>query len=393
MNVTNLEGYKERCTGCFACFNACPKDAINMSLDDEGFFYPNIDNKSCIECGHCVDVCSIKHMAPVCYSIVDAEVISVQAEDAIREKSSSGGVFYYFAKSILDRDGVVYGAAYDKDSKLVCHTSTDETELAQIMRSKYVQSNINSTFREIRSNLQYGREVLFCGTPCQVRGLYNFLNKEWDNLLTMDFVCHGVPSSGFFKDMVEAHEREEGSLIRDITFREKDKGWRTQVIKFYYDNEKVLTNTSNYYYYYYLFLHNASLRRSCYACPNPENHCADITVWDDWNIEGDDNKGTSAILLNTPKAIIHYEKVKDHFLEIRTQKIERYKSAFINHDKVKSYQRCLTDRERFFTYYKKNGYEKTLRNWYPAYFKKSVLTENIRVQGGRLKAMLKRGTD
>ena len=391
MVVTELEGYRERCTGCFACFNVCPKDAIKMLLDDEGFFYPHIDNKRCVECGRCVDVCSIKHMKRIYEKNEESEVISVQADDAIREKSSSGGIFYYFAKSVLDRGGIVYGAAYDKDSKLVCHTSTDQTKLEQIMRSKYVQSNIKNTFREVRANLQKGREVLFCGTPCQVRGLYNYLNKDWDNLLTIDFVCHGVPSSGFFKDMVEAHERDEESLIEDITFREKDKGWRTQVIKFYYENNKVLTNASNYYYYYYLFLHNISLRRSCYVCPNPENHCADITVWDDWNIEGDDNKGTSAILLNTQKAANRYSKIKNHFLEIRTQKIGQYKSAFINHDRVKSYQRCLPDRERFFVYYKKYGYDKTLKKWYPAYFKRSVLTTKIRVQGGRIKAMLKRG--
>ena len=232
MLVTEIGSLKDCCTGCFACANVCSRNAISMPLNSEGFFFPVIDKKLCVNCGKCEKVCQISHKR-----IMDTlgKMYSFQSEDSIRMKSSSGGAFYHLAQSVLKNDGVVYGAAYNPNEKRVCHMSTDSVSLEALMRSKYVQSDIGETYRKIKDSLNKGRKVLFVGTPCHIHGLLNFLGKDYANLVTVDFVCHGVPSPGFLSDVILYYENQEKSAVVDVTFREKDLGWRDQVTKIYFN--------------------------------------------------------------------------------------------------------------------------------------------------------------
>ena len=387
MKVTELYSYEDKCVGCFACENICPHNAITMQFNQEGFYFPKIEEKQCVDCGLCAKTCQIDHKLEK--ANFKDDMYSFQSVDSIREKSSSGGVFYHLAKAVLEKGGVVYGAAFDSVSKQVKHTSTDNVDLEALMRSKYVQSNVNSTFKQTKKDLDEGKEVLFSGTPCQIRGLLLFLGKGYDNLLTMDFVCHGIPSSGFFQDMIGYYESNKNAHIKNVTFREKDYGWRNQVVKLYFDNGEIISEKSAYYYYYYyLFLNNVTLRKSCYQCENQESHVSDITVLDYWQIKDDDNKGVSAVCLNTDRGKKMFYDLSGDF-EIKKIPRSIISSAFINHGKIKTYHRALHNRESFYSYYKKNGFKRTLDFWYPHYYKHSVRMGKIYIIGGKYKQLLK----
>lgn len=287
------------CTGCMVCMDSCPTKAITESFTKDGFRIPSVCVDKCIKCGQCVRACTLdsekKTFDPLTVYRVAAK------DEEIRMGCSSGGIFALLAKKMIESGGVVVGAAFDSECKDVCHTTSQEVDLKKIYRSKYVQSNTIGIYRKTESILKKGRSVLFCGTPCQVRALYNFLKekKYSGNLVTVDFMCHGVPSTMEFKDFIEEREKKEKSRVFNVTFREKDNGWRTQVIKVYYENGAVWKKTS-YYYYYYMFLNDYSLRDSCYSCEEYCTHTSDITLADDWNGKGNDDIGTSLAFVNTP---------------------------------------------------------------------------------------------
>ena len=390
MIVTSLNNFEDMCSGCFACYNVCPKKAINMRLNEEGFFYPVINKVNCVDCGRCVSVCQLSdEKIDISNDIKHSCFYSLKSDDDIRRKSSSGGAFFQIAQYVINRNGVVYGAAFDNKIKRIVHISTEQTSLEAIMRSKYVQSEIGKSYEDVKIKLNAGRFVLFSGTPCQIRGLKNYLGKNYSNLITMDFACHGVPSTGFFGEMVKYYENEIGANITDVTFREKDLGWRKQVLKIYFDNNKVITNAS-YYFYYYLFLRNVSLRKSCYNCQNAENHVSDITVMDYWQIKEDDDKGVSALKINTEKGlkVLNEIELVSDIGEITKESIS---SSFVNHSKNKSYRHSLPIRNMFFKYFIKNGFRKTKDKWFLRYFRYSQFTGKIRVIGGRIKRNIKRG--
>lgn len=304
---------KSRCTGCHACVSVCPLDAIVMEFSDDGFLYPQIDSQRCVHCSKCYSVCpTTKEYAyrPYlkCYSCYskDREVLKA---------SSSGGVFYYLAQLFLLSGGVVFGSAYDAKTYECKHVSTDNVPLSVIMRSKYVQSRICDSFSKVLEALEDNRSVLFCGTPCQVRGLKAYLdckNCKKSSLFTIDFMCHGVPSPMFFKESIQFLEQVKGDLVTDFTFREKDLGWRTQVEKAYFKNGDLWKCKSFDYYYYFFFVNNYSLRDSCYSCEEYCSHLSDITLADDWVSNADKNEsGTSLLFVNTDKGLEFYKKIQE----------------------------------------------------------------------------------
>lgn len=357
-----IEDYNlaEKCSGCFACYNICPVNAIELPLNKEGFYFPVINTEKCINCGKCVKVCSasddLKRNSDTKSNV---QCYSYQASDDIREKSSSGGVFYKIATVIMNQGGVVFGARYNPESKEVEHCSTDEVVLEELLRSKYVQSKIGSSYLLAKKYLQNERTVLFVGTPCQIYGLKQYLGKEYKNLYTMDFVCHGVPSTGYFRDWLCHLEHDYGHKILDVTFREKDDGWRSQIIKIYYDNLTQKIMKSNYYYYYYrYFLTNLILRKSCYHCNFPENRYSDFTVKDYWEEIGDDNKGVSAIVVNSDKGETLLSQILGNDLKLIP--FDKIKGGFVIHEKVKNYSRYEKLREFYLGKYSSIGFEKTI---------------------------------
>ncbi|MGK4226030.1 Coenzyme F420 hydrogenase/dehydrogenase, beta subunit C-terminal domain [Parabacteroides distasonis] len=301
---------KTDCTGCGACYNACPKRSISMEKDVEGFLYPRIDTQTCVECGACQMACPV--LTPLDkHRRAEYPLAVVAVSDEIRRKSSSGGMFSLFSSSILSCGGIVYGAAFDKDYR-VCHRSArDEKELEPLRGSKYAQSDVELTFREVRESLRVGRDVLYTGTPCQIAGLYRFLGKrDVSRLYTVDLVCHGVPSVKSFqlylsrlaeKLNIDVHE------IEDFRFRELE-GWG-YAPSFQFAKAKgrhLLESREN--LYMRLFLSSRLHRPSCYHCryATPER-ISDITIADFWGIGKsrpygwDVSSGCSLVLKNTDK--------------------------------------------------------------------------------------------
>lgn len=301
---------KNQCTGCTACANICPKSCIEMKEDDEGFSYPVIDNSRCISCLACERVCPIlSNRTPK-----DEETKAYAAlskNDETRLESSSGGIFSELAKLILQSNGIVYGAKYDNDFKVI-HTGIEDIEsLKELRGAKYSQSDLSTIFQIIKTQLNNGRQVLFSGTPCQIGGLKAFLKKDYDNLYCIDFVCHGVPSPLVWKKYIEYRSQvdADNQVPEYINLRNKESGWShySYQVEFAYSKSNHYLCQNDKDLYMSLFVNNYILRRSCSNCYyKGYSRESDITLGDFWGIwdilpSMDDNKGTSVVFTHSNK--------------------------------------------------------------------------------------------
>ena len=311
MKCIDISGWMDKCCGCHACYAICPKAAIEMEYQADGFLYPKINEKLCVNCGLCSRICQI---GVIKEKTALLRVISGRAADrTIVRQSSSGGFFKLLAEKVLVVGGVVYGAAFDAEKKEVLCLSTDRTALANLMRSKYVQSRIGSAYKQVELALLEDREVLFSGTPCQIRGLLQYLKVRHvsGKLRTVDFICHGVPSPQYFQEFLGDIERRSKAQVTDVTFREKDKGWHTQVTKVYLSSGKIWSRESLNHHYYYYFLNDYSLRSSCYSCEEYCAHASDLTLADDWLSSGKkDDDGMSLVYVNTKTGEAMLEEIQ-----------------------------------------------------------------------------------
>jgi len=308
---------KEQCCGCSACLHFCPKKSITFKEDKEGFLYPSVNMETCIDCGLCEKVCPVLNQNEE--RIPEKVYAAKHEDDEIRMKSSSGGIFTLLADQILDEGGVVFGARFN-DKWEVIHDYTETKEgLAPFRGSKYVQSYIGDSYKIAETFLKNGRKVMFSGTPCQIAGLKKFLRKEYDNLLAVDFVCHGVPSPMVWRKYLEEEiANQGGAVLTGVNFRDKSIGWKDfsfvlnfskeeGTIKHNYALSSVFTENA----YMKAFLSNLSLRPSCYACPAKAGKSgADITIGDFWGIENvmsefDDDRGVSLVFLHNQRCLIN----------------------------------------------------------------------------------------
>ena len=308
---------KKDCSGCSACANICPKNCIKMERDEFGFAYPKVDTDLCINCGRCETVCPIINPAK------ENNPLSVKGaknrDESVRRTSSSGGTFFELANGIISRGGIVFGCALD--SELVArHIGVETVEgLSALKSSKYVQSDVGTTYREVKKHLMDGREVLYSGTPCQIAGLKNYLGKSYDNLLLVDVLCHGVPSPGVFADYLEYLGERFGAKPISVNFRNKEKSWKRLYFEVKFENGKRYFTFCGYDRYMSMFLNNISLRPSCYDCRfTTVNRQGDITLGDFWGIgrkypERDDDKGISLIIVNSEKGKNAYESISGKF--------------------------------------------------------------------------------
>lgn len=304
INVTD----PEKCCGCGACLNICPKDAIKMVEDDAGFIYPKVDNNLCINCGLCNKVCVFNEKNKGEYP--ELEVYAGVINDMeILKKSSSGGIFSALADAVFKKGGVVFGAAWESDFSL-CHIiARNAEELEKLRGSKYVQSSVKTTFREAKKLLDVGITVCYSGTPCQISGLKSYLGKEYDNLLTVDIICHGVPSVKMLKDDLNYVSDGKTENLKEVKFRDKSYGWGTKG-SISSSGKKIKYNAGTSPYYFY-FLKGEIYRESCYNCRFPsEKRQGDITLGDYWGIKtelvsklgkADPDLGVSCVLVNTEK--------------------------------------------------------------------------------------------
>ena len=280
-----LEQENLTCCGCTACYAICPKGAITMQEDGEGFKYPAIDKSKCIDCGLCCKVCPLdKKLENV---IAAAASFACAAKDEnFAKQSSSGGVFAILANMYIKEQAVIYGAAFD-DNLNVCHIRADKKdELKSLYTSKYVQSDMGNAFRQVKGDLDNGKKVLFAGTPCQVAGLKSYLQKDYLNLLSVDFICHGVPSPLVWQRYIIAMEKKLNNKITEISFRDKKDGWKNYYFKLSTANGDVFYEKHGENIYMKGFLKDLYLRPSCYDCKFKTLHRAsDITLADFWGIE------------------------------------------------------------------------------------------------------------
>ena len=312
-NITILK--ENLCTGCGACFNICPFDAIKMEYNNEGFLYPIIDKEKCTNCGKCLNACpSIEfklanEKASVSYAMM--------ANDKIREKSSSGGIFTLLAESIINEGGYVVGASFSDDFKSVKHVIVNSLEeLEKLKKSKYLQSDTNTTYKETKALLENNKIVLYTGTPCQIAGLKNYLKKDYENLYTLDIVCHGTPSPKAWEKYLD--EICKGKSVIDADFRNKKCAWGTGslLLVLLLSDNSTIEEYSDKNIYYKAFLQNLILRKSCATC-NYTNitRPGDLTLGDFWGIQSyskkfADRKGTSLILINNKKGQNLINKIK-----------------------------------------------------------------------------------
>ena len=313
------------CTGCAACANLCPKGAIVMRENGEGFLYPEIEEEKCIHCGMCYQRCPAMYpkyennAAPDCYA--------VQGKDKLRKESSSGGVFSVLADYILSGKGYICGAEYTENKITVRHVIiTHKSDLLRLRGSKYIQSEIGTVYQQLKEKLLTGAPVLFVGCPCQVAGLKSFLGKEYDNLITADLVCHGVPSHLVFEKFIK--ELPNQSEIVSVNFRQKKKyGW-THALQIEYKKGEEYYKPRWECDFYKAFLDGLAMRKSCGRCRfNKLPRQGDFTLGDFWGIEKeykefDDNKGVSLVLLNTAKAKEIFEVCKRKFIRFEHVDIE-----------------------------------------------------------------------
>lgn len=316
---------KEECTGCSACLNICPVNCIKFSQDKEGFNYPIIDYKKCIKCGRCQKICPVGKKIK---NKIQTKVYAIRAKNDIRQKSSSGGVFGVIATSILNEKGIVYGASFDDKFNLKHIRIKNKKDLNKLQGSKYLQSNLNNIFKEVKKDLETNVKVLFSGTPCQIKGLKQFLTKNYENLITVDVVCHGVPSPSVFEKYKEYLEEKNNSKIIDYQFRNKEFGWKRFSTKISFQNGHIISETFDKNIYMKGFLRNLYLRKSCYSCTsNNFTSTSDITLADYWGIDEidsslDDDKGTSLVLVNSNKGEKILENIKFE-LEVKETDLSR----------------------------------------------------------------------
>jgi len=277
-------GY-ESCTGCFGCYNSCPFNAIEMQLDNYGFYIPVINRDKCTDCGICQKHCPVisrknnNTTKPRFYAAITTDNKSLM-------NSSSGGIFGELAKSVLKEDGIVYGAGWDDNLKLVHKAVSDEAEITSIQGSKYIQSNMKKVYLDVVSNAKEGKKILFCGTPCQVAALNTFIMDQKDikdRITTCDLVCHGVGSTLFMKKYLSYLILKYGSEISSISFRSKKTGWSDYSMEILFKNGKRYIKSHRFDPFMIIYLKNLCLRQSCYQCPfNRIPRYGDITLGDLW---------------------------------------------------------------------------------------------------------------
>lgn len=367
----------EECTGCQACIQVCKHQALHPVQDEHGFIHPYFDGRVCIECGLCEIICPILNSVQVKNKVEPRTLAAWHEDMEIRWKSSSGGAFSALSDYVLKQQGVVFGAAAMAKCKIKHISITQRTELDTLRRSKYVQSDIGKSYIEAKKFLQNGRLVLFSGTPCQIAGLYAFLrNHQYDNLYTVDFICHGVPSPLVFEEYIKRMETKYGSDIVDINFRDKRNGVEANLLivfntlKSGVKIERFKDNS-----FYHGFISSVFLRDSCYQCQYATMpRYADITLADYRNIgnkkkfehEKERPLGFTGVMVNNE----HGEGLIQNS-EIQYE--ERYFAELASsqpHLKVPvSKPSCSDD---FFECLKNEGYDKAAQRFLPMSIKKRI---------------------
>ena len=375
---------KKDCCGCTACVSVCPKPSISMKADGEGCLYSEVDLVHCVQCGLCEKVCPILNLnverkPKIIYAAKNNDL-------KIREESSSGGIFTLLAESVIKRGGVVFGAFFDSCWNVVLGYAETKEDLRSFRGAKYVQAHVGEAYHQTLQFLKAGRLVLFAGTPCQIAGLKHFLCKDYENLLTVDFICHGVPSPAIWqKYLTERIVREsnninsvvskkkcpylgKGAQIEKITFRDKRTGWKKYScglifsVNTEHDKKKTVSLFETYQDNAFMkaFLQDLSLRPSCYACPAKGGRSnSDLTIADFWGVEHimpdfDDDKGISLVMSWNEQGNDLFFSLGAECRQVEYNDVLNYNSCLVRSVVIPIY------RKYFFHMYQKHGFHVAL---------------------------------
>lgn len=358
----------DQCTGCSACAAVCPKKAITLVPDEWGFPRVHIDQGSCIDCGACLKVCPAL-LEPQRKQRLDEEAFygAYHRDDRVRMASSSGGAFTALAEAVLEHHGVVCGASLDHQDWSVRHVLIEQKEqLHKLRGSKYAQSQVGDVFPLIKQHLLRGQTVLFSGTPCQVAGLHLYLKREYDHLITVDIVCHGVPSPKVFSDYISYLEERHGAKVTEYQFRDKRWSW-------YRFNMKALFDDGQEYYgkweedkFFRGFLGDYYLRESCYTCPFSKHlRYSDITLSDFWGYSRkrggfqNNDKGISMVMINTKVGRELFERAKEAMVVC-----ERPRKMSLANGGFSPRRQTLDERKKFFADMKRHGFDGIIQREY-----------------------------
>ncbi len=303
---------KKNCCGCEACVQACPKQCISFDEDEEGFRYPKVDETLCVDCGVCEHVCP--ELTPYDSNRPKDQFAAINPDETIREQSSSGGIFTMLAEKIILEKGVVFGVRFDKHWQAVFDYTETVEGLAAFRGSKYLQARVGNIYKNVKDFLKQGRKVLFSGTPCQVAALQHFLHRKYDNLLLVDFICHGVPSPKVWRLYLSETTKTDMQSISDVQFRSKNDGWKRYKVNIIYDYLGHQHKVSSWFqenHYMRAFLRDVILRPSCYDCKAKSGRSrSDLTIADFWGIgqlnpDMDDDRGTSLVMVHSEKGAVN----------------------------------------------------------------------------------------
>lgn len=372
MNISSFH----QCANCGACYNICPQKAI--TINDDGLFYkPSVNSASCVDCSLCIDVCPVNQKHQNNKSIFACG--GWHKDPNVVRQSSSGGVFYGLAQSVISRGGVVFSAAYSNDFKTVNFVSSDEHPLGKMLKSKYVESLVGISFQNVKKALINNRLVLFCGTPCQVAGLHRYLGKSYDCLLTCDFACGGLPSHKIYQNHLETLEKKYQSKAQSVDFRPKTHGWKRYAIQIKFQNGKKYLRLGTEDPYLKSFLYGKmTVRDYCMDCKFSECHYSDITIADFWlhdkisALRHED--GISLILCNTQKGKLAIDFLHDDYF---FSELELEKASYNNHMQISETKK--EKRIAFLKQYKATNLECSCNSFFPSSSKEKIKNWIVRV--------------
>ena len=320
---------KYDCNGCGICTLVCPKKCIHMIEDEEGFFYPVIDEEKCIHCNRCKNICS-NNKKDKDYN--RRAFIAINKNEAERRKSASGGMFIILARYVIEKNGIVFGVKYDENLNVVHDEAHTIEECEKFMGSKYVRSNCLNIYDKVKDYLEQDRWVLFTGTPCQCYALKLYLDKEYEKLITCEIICHGNPSPKVFKKYIHEKEKVNNKRIIDIKFRSKENGWANSTPIIVYEDKSKEEDVT----LYKAFMAELISRPSCYLCKFVDrNRASDFTIGDMWGIEEirpdiNDGKGVSLLVISSDKAKTILDEINKN---IQLEKVDVNLAFAHNHHK------------------------------------------------------------
>ena len=381
---------KTLCCGCNACGDICPYNAISYRADEEGFWYPVVDESLCINCNLCEKVCPVIHKNEKIIRYTEPIVYAAYSKNkAIRIDSTSGGIHSELSLTMYEKKSYVSGAIYNSDHTVSHIIDNNPKRLEEIRSSKYVQSNASGIYKQIKDLLKADKKVFFCGCPCQVQALYNFLSKDYENLVTCDFICRGVNSPKVFLKYIEMLEKQYGAKASKIKFKAKKWGWHNFSMRVNFTNGKQYCKDRYHDLFFIGYLQSGNFARpSCYQCHFkgfPQK--SDITLADFWGIERldksmDQDLGTSLVMINSDKGKKLFDSIKERIIY---KQFSMQEARTGNPAMDTSLRAAANNRELFFNELDKMPFKEISKKYFPSPKQKLSLKKSLHTQIEKLK--------